>query len=100
MAATASRSRIVGFGGSPAKGRVHSLKPVGLAVLAALYGSAAAADDTSLQEIIVTATRHSESAQDIPASITAISGESLAQAGIVDTASLARSLAGINVTDK
>jgi outer membrane receptor protein involved in Fe transport len=79
---------------------MRTLTPVGLAVLAALCGSARAAEDIALQEIIVTATRHSESAQDIPASITAISGESLAQAGIVDTASLARSLAGINVTDK
>jgi outer membrane receptor protein involved in Fe transport len=73
---------------------------VAFAVLAALYGTASAADDNALQEIIVTATRRSVSAQDIPASITAITGVSLDQAGIADTADLARSLAGINVTDK
>jgi iron complex outermembrane recepter protein len=71
-----------------------------VAVLAALYGSASMADDNSLQEIIVTATRRPESAQNIPASITAITGKTLEQAGIADTADLARSLAGINVTDK
>jgi outer membrane receptor protein involved in Fe transport len=58
------------------------------------------ADDNTLQEVIVTATRRSASAQDIPASITAIAGKTLDQAGIADTADLARSLAGINVTDK
>src|SRR5271165_2960345 len=99
MASTASTARIAS-GDLGKTVPIRAVTPVALAVLAALYGSAAAADDTSLQEIIVTATRHSESAQDIPASITAISGESLAQAGIVDTASLARTLAGINVTDK
>jgi outer membrane cobalamin receptor len=60
----------------------------------------AVADDITLQEVIVTATRRSESAQDIPASITAVTGIALEQAGIADTNALAHSLAGINVTDK
>jgi outer membrane receptor protein involved in Fe transport len=76
------------------------MTPVTVGVLAALYGTVTVADDNSLQEIIVTATRRSESAQSIPASITAISGKTLDQAGIVDTVDLGRSLAGINVTDK
>jgi outer membrane receptor protein involved in Fe transport len=76
------------------------MTPVTVGVLAALYGTLSVADDNSLQEIIVTATRRSVSAQDIPASITAITGKTLEQAGIVDTVDLARSLAGINVTDK
>ena len=79
---------------------LNNMASLTVAVLAALYGPAAAADDNSLQEIVVTATRRSESAQNIPASITAITGKSLEQAGIADTVDLARSLAGINVTDK
>ncbi len=76
------------------------LTPVMLGVLAALHGASAAAADDGLKEIIVTATRHAESAQDIPASITAISGAAIAQAGIVDVNDLAHSVAGIDVTDK
>jgi iron complex outermembrane receptor protein len=73
--------------------------PVALAVCAALYGSAAVAQE-ALQEVIVTATRRSESAQNIPASITAIPGAALEAAGIDDKVDLGHSLAGINVTDK
>jgi outer membrane receptor protein involved in Fe transport len=76
------------------------MTPVTIAVLTALYGVPSVADDTTLQEIIVTATRRSESAQNIPANITAITGAALEQAGIADKIDLAHSLAGINVTDK
>ena len=83
-----------------ARRSLRRMTPLAVGVMAALYGSLAAADDNALQEIIVTATRRSVSAQDIPASITAITGKTLQQDGIADTAELARSLAGINVTDK
>jgi outer membrane receptor protein involved in Fe transport len=73
---------------------------VAAGVLTALYGTAVLADDANLEAIIVTATRHSQSAQDVPASITAISGSTIEAAGIADIADLARSLSGINVTDK
>ncbi len=73
---------------------------VAVGVLAALYGAPAPADTDTLQEIIVTATRRSESAQNIPASITAITGAAIEAAGISDKVDLAHSLAGINVTDK
>jgi hypothetical protein len=52
------------------------------AVLTALYGAPARADDNALQEVVVTATRRAVSAQDLPISITAVSGASLDQAGI------------------
>jgi iron complex outermembrane recepter protein len=78
-------------------GRVPSLTA---AVLAALYGTSAVADDDVLKEIVVTATRRAVLAQDLPISITAISGETLDQAGIEDISSLARSVAGLNFTDK
>ena len=76
------------------------MTPVAVGVLAVLYGTLSTADDNTLQEVIVTATRRSESAQDIPASITAITGKTLEQAGISDIAELARSVAGVDVTDK
>jgi iron complex outermembrane receptor protein len=70
------------------------------AVMTALYGSPAVADNDVLQEVVVTATRRAVSAQDIPISITAITGVSLENAGIEDISALARSMAGVNVTDK
>jgi iron complex outermembrane recepter protein len=70
------------------------------AVMMALYGVPAAAADEPLQEVIVTATRHSASAQDIPLSITAVSGASLERAGIKDIGSLVQSVAGVNFDDK
>ena len=78
----------------------QKLTSVAIGVLAALYGAPSLADGDTLQEVVVTATRRSESAQNIPASITAITGPTLERAGIVDKVDLARSLAGINVTDK
>ncbi|HEY1314478.1 MAG TPA: TonB-dependent receptor [Steroidobacteraceae bacterium] len=70
------------------------------AVLTALHGEAALADDDALQEVVVTASRRAESAQDLPISITAVTGASLDQAGIADIAGLAHSMAGVNFTDK
>src|SRR5271165_6141519 len=81
----------------PQLGTVSSLSA---AVLTALYASPSQADDNALQEITVTATRRAVSAQDLPISITAVSGEALAQAGIEDISGLAHSMAGVNFTDK
>ena len=74
---------------------------VAAAVVAVLHGVAAsAADDLTLEEVVVTATRHAANAQDIPLSITAITGVALEAAGIGDLSELAHSMAGVNVTDK
>jgi outer membrane receptor protein involved in Fe transport len=94
---------------------------VRLAVLTALYGTAAWSADAvtdatatatasssastqdsadNLQEVTVTATRREASAQDLPMSITAVSGSQLESAGIADVAALAHSMAGVNFTDK
>ena len=64
--------------------------------------STAASDSNAsvLQEVTVTATRRAAAAQDLPMSITAISGNQLEQAGIQDVAQLAQSVAGIDFTDK
>jgi outer membrane receptor protein involved in Fe transport len=78
------------------------ITPVTAAVLTALYGAPTIAQETvtPLQEIVVTATRRAESAQSVPASITAISGADLEQAGVADKVDLGHAVAGINVTDK
>ncbi len=95
---------------SKAKRRIP--RNITLAVLTALYGTAAwstdAVNDASassdeadtLQEVTVTATRREASAQDLPMSITAVSGAQLEAAGITDMAGLSRSVAGVNFTDK
>ncbi len=80
------------------------LTSVAAAVMSALYGAhparAVASDEMALEEVVVTATRHSANAQDIPLSITAITGTTLEAAGITSIAELAHSMAGVNVTDK
>ena len=97
---------------------IRPARPITLAVLTALYGTAAwsaqavneastsssttaSADDSdALQEVTVTATRREAAAQDLPMSITAVSGEQLEAVGVADVASLARSMAGVSYTDK
>jgi iron complex outermembrane receptor protein len=88
----------------PHLGTVSSLTA---AVLAALYGAPAPVradssnvDEGSLQEVVVTATRRAISAQDLPISISAVSGANLEAAGINDIAGLAHSMAGVSYTDK
>src|ERR1700733_731548 len=88
--------------------RTETLSAVPAAVLTALYGPHSFADTATnppassgaLDEVVVTATRRAVLAEDLPISITAVSGATLDQAGIVDVAELAHSMAGVNVTDK
>lgn len=75
------------------------------AVLTALYGAPAHADadadsDIGISEVTVTATRRVTTAQDIPLSITAVSGATLEKEGVQDIAGLAHTMAGVNFTDK
>ena len=74
--------------------------------MAALYSTASLADNASesdsegLQEVIVTASHREVSAQNLPISITAVTGADLSKLGIQDMADLARSMAGVHYTDK
>src|ERR1700742_5130054 len=76
------------------------------AVMAALYSTttladnAADSDNEGLQEVIVTASHREVSAQDLPISITAVTGAELSKQGIEDMAALAHSVAGVSYTDK
>ena len=84
------------------RGQRGARAPVTLtaAVLTALYGAPALAEEDALQEVVVTATRRAVSAQDLPISITAVTGAALDAGGITDISGLAHSMAGVNVTDK
>lgn len=86
---------------APAKSKITS---VAAAVTAALYpGYAAVAQDQEegtrsvLDEIIVTSRKRTESVQDIPASIQAISSESLAAMGAKTMEDYARFVPSVNV---
>ncbi len=80
-----------------------SITPVTAAVTAALYpGAAALAQDDApasraLEEVVVTARKRTESLQDIPATIQAISQESLAAMGAKGMEDYARFVPSINV---
>src|ERR1700732_4947916 len=87
---------LLGTGAHRRRSHLGTATSVTAAVMAALYGSPASADDAALQEVVVTATRRALSVQDVPISITAVTGAALEQAGIQDIAGLARSVAGVN----
>ena len=80
------------------------------AISAALFTSitsvsAYAAEETEAEkgkiEIIeVTANRRSQSIQDVPYNISAVSGDELESAGIIDSSDLMRNVAGITVVDR
>ncbi|WP_101756720.1 TonB-dependent receptor [Oceanicoccus sp. KOV_DT_Chl] len=52
-----------------------------------------------MEEVMVTATRRSQSVQDIPFNISAVSGSTIEAAGIVDSTELLRSIPGVTVAD-
>jgi outer membrane receptor protein involved in Fe transport len=60
-------------------------------------GAAAPAEGTVLEEITVTAEKRTSTVQDTPISITAVSGATLAERGIVDFATLAGETPGISM---
>ncbi|MDH3988738.1 MAG: TonB-dependent receptor plug domain-containing protein, partial [Gammaproteobacteria bacterium] len=81
----------------------YSITPITAAVTAALYPGYAVmaqddgADSGGLEEIVVTARKRSESVQEIPATIQAISQESLAAMGAKAMEDYARFVPSVNV---
>lgn len=57
------------------------------------------ADDRVMEEVVVTATRRVQSVQEIPFNISAISGDEIARAGILDATELMREVPGVAVSD-
>ncbi|MFI4889028.1 MAG: TonB-dependent receptor [Steroidobacterales bacterium] len=80
---------------------------VGAAVLCALYGlpPVALADQKqdlpteTLQEVIVTATRRAQTAEEVPYSLSVISSDQLERANVTDMASLAAQVPGLSIYD-
>ncbi len=70
---------------------------IGLAALPAMLVAAGAASAAELEEITVTATRHVRSLQDVPISISAVSGDDLAAAGIEDFDDLISSVPSLSM---
>ena len=61
------------------------------------YAQTAAADDASVEEVLVTARRREESLKDVPVAVTAVSGERLNVTGAVDITSLQRTTPNLTV---
>jgi len=72
---------------------------LGKYLLAASCAAAVSAhsDNLILEEVIVTATKRAESAQDIPMSIEALSGDMLVNQGVADMADMAGSVPNLNI---
>lgn len=62
--------------------------------------AAAEADDSRLEDIVVTAQRRQEAAQSVPISITAVSGEALKRGAIDDLQGMTRGVVGIQYDAK
>jgi outer membrane receptor protein involved in Fe transport len=88
-------------------GGSKELKAAISTVLAMVGGNAAAqsagggdADETALQEVIVTATRRAERMQDIPESISAFSTDDIARRGLTQMDDYARLVPGLSISDR
>lgn len=88
------------------KSRLNGLKPLSAAIGAALLAGAALpsmAQDASqrpmLEEVVVTAQKREQGVNDIPMSISAFSGDSMAEMGVEDTADLAAIVPGFAYSD-
>lgn len=72
---------------------------VAVGVLAALCSTPGLAQEVSLEEIVVTATKRSERLQDVPISVQALTEAALAEQGITDITGLAASVPGLSLAD-
>src|SRR5262249_49761635 len=81
--------------------------PITAAVLIALYGApfaASAQEQTdakmqTLQEVVVTASRRSQTTEEVPYSISVVSPTQLANSGATDLPALARQVPGVSMSD-
>ncbi|MDG1485671.1 MAG: TonB-dependent receptor [Porticoccaceae bacterium] len=77
------------------KKSIRTLSSLALAVAAASSGAYGA----QLEEIIVTAQKRAESLQDVPISMTAVSGERLEDAGVTDFQSLSEFVPNLSISE-
>ena len=74
-----------------------NMKPLASALALAIYGTGAFAQTGGLEEVIVTATKRSESLQDIPVTVNAFSSETIQEAGINNAGDLAIMTPTLNI---
>ncbi|MGH8286475.1 MAG: TonB-dependent receptor [Steroidobacteraceae bacterium] len=79
----------------------YSRSAVAVAVAAALSSAAVAqqADESVLEEIIVTAQKRESSLQDVPFSVAAMTNENIRASGATNVVELARNVAGLSIAD-
>ncbi len=70
------------------------------AVAGLMASPLALAQDTQLEEVLVTASARTQSMQDIPYNISAMSGDDIEAQQITDQADLLRSISGVSVVDR
>ena len=82
-------------------------RPISVAVAVAMQSMAAQAqqaipadEETTLEEIVVTASRRGESVLNVPYNITAVTGDQLETLGVNDTSALIRMVPGLNTFDE
>jgi iron complex outermembrane recepter protein len=83
----------------PARLTVHPLAAAVAAALGCSYGTGVFAQNP-IEEIIVTAQRRENTAQDVPINITAIAGRTLADQRLVGLEEISRIVPGLQVSDK
>ena len=76
---------------------VASLVSFGAALPAQAQSSDGAGEQAKLEEIVVTARRRSESLQDVPIAVTAITGDQLSLRGAADISELTQSVPSLTV---
>src|SRR5689334_22896188 len=98
---------ILGLTRTQSRGRESTMTSYRLraAVILALASPFAVQAQTSnspaggLEEIVVTAQKRSESLQDIPFSVAAVTDESIRRSGAANIVDLARNVSGLTITD-
>ncbi len=74
------------------------IKPLASAIILAIAGADVIADEFTLEEIVVTATKRSQNLQDVPVAVNAFSAETIQDAGINDATDLANLTPSLDIT--
>jgi len=77
---------------------MHTIRPLAAALSLSIGASAALAQQTVLEEVLVTATKREQSMQDIPVSVNALSETTLQDAGVVDAHDVAQLVPSLTIS--
>ena len=78
---------------------MRSIRNISL-LTAALFSMMAQAQELVIEEILVTATKRSESVQDIPIAVTAFTGAQLEEAGVKDIRDISAQTPGLSIKSR